>query len=188
MAEMYAVSVEQAKAYAKKYNAEYYTISTRDDFKPASGKHLDYQKLKMYDLKEHYDLILYLDCDYIIKDFAPNIFELSNNQFTACLDNGKSAPLLAERLKISPDQYFNAGFMCVPKHILESTEEKLLNEYIHKEYEFDGQGILNKLFFDTKINKNFLPASDWNNVAKTFGTYADHYAGAKKKKWGMVGY
>jgi hypothetical protein len=44
------------------------------------------------------------------------------------------------------------------------------------------------MYFDFKIFPNRLNPVDWNPVGKTFGTYADHYAGNKKKRWGEFDY
>lgn len=180
--EMYEVSIKNAKKYAKKYNADYYMITKRDDFLPAKDKHLDFQKLKMYDFKK-YDQILYLDCDYIIKDNAPNIFEICGDSVGVCLDAGKSVYKLADNLGIPQDKYFNAGFMHIPKSVLKNTKEILINHYLKYEYQFDGQGLLNKMFFDLGIKIKYLNPGDWNNTAKSFGKYGDHYAGRKKTRW-----
>ncbi len=186
MSDMYKISERNARNYAKRCDADYYLVSKPDDFKLAAGKHLDYQKLKAYDF-DQYDQIVYFDSDYIIKDTAPDLFLLCKNKFSACIDAGKSAPKLAEELGVPSNQYFNAGFMYLTKEILDLTRP-YLTEYLKYEYPFDGQGLLNKLFFDKKIIFNSLPAHQWNPVGKTFGEYADHYAGKKKERWGRVGY
>jgi lipopolysaccharide biosynthesis glycosyltransferase len=186
MKNMYEVSERNARRYAEKCGADYYKVTSADDYKPAAGKHLDYQKLKAYDFVD-YDSIVYFDSDYIIKDNAPNLFELCGNTFSAALDSGKSANKLADDLGIPYDRYFNAGFMYLTKDVLENTKQ-FLSEYLQNNYPFDGQGLLNKLFFDKGINFNKLPAHQWNPVGKTFGEFADHYAGKKKERWGRFSY
>jgi lipopolysaccharide biosynthesis glycosyltransferase len=172
--------------YAKKCEADYYKVSVADDFLPAKGKHLDYQKLKIYDFID-YDRVVYLDSDFIIKDNAPNIFNLCGDNFAAVIDPGKTVGELASNLGIPRDNYFNAGFMHITKNVLNKTKE-FLAEYLEKEYEYQGQGLLNKLFYDKNINIKQLDAREWNPVNKTFGLYADHYAGGRKRKWGTVIY
>lgn len=186
ISEMYKISERNARNYAKRCGADYYMVKTADDYKPAAGKHLDYQKLKAYDFTD-YDQMVYFDSDYIIKDTAPDLFLMCGNNFSAVTDPGKSAPALAVELGIPPDRYFNAGFMYLPSKILNATRN-LLPEYLKNDYPFDGQGLLNKLFYDQNIDYTKLPAHQWNPVRKTFGDYADHYAGAKKKRWGKVAY
>ena len=186
MQDMYSKSQEFAKKYARRVCADYYCITKADDFFLAKNKHLDYQKLKMYDFT-NYDQILYLDSDYIIKENAPDIFEICNNKFGAATDNGKSAYKYANELQIPIDLYFNAGIMHVSKEVLLKTKDAL-EEYLKHEYTFDGQGLLNKLFYDYKIDRYILNSADWNPVSKTFGNYADHYAGKKKSRWGKIIY
>jgi lipopolysaccharide biosynthesis glycosyltransferase len=183
---MYSVSERNARKYAKRCNADYYLLTDPNDFKPAAGKHLDYQKLKIYDF-ENYDHIVYFDSDYIIKDNAPDLFEICRDTFHAVTDPGKTVEELAVNLGIPRDCYFNAGFMYIPKSVIEKTKDAV-TKYLETEYEFQGQGLLNKIFYDHKIRHTPLDGREWNPVKKTFGTYADHYAGAKKKKWGMVSY
>lgn len=186
MQDMYEISERNAKKYAEKCGADYYKVTRADDFALAKDKHLDYQKLKAYDFLD-YDYIVYFDSDYIVKSEAPNLFDLCKDRFSAVPDPGKSVPVLAKNLGIPRERYFNAGFMYLPQKVLDSTRQ-YLSEYLKKEYKFDGQGLLNKLFYDKNISFNPLPSHEWNPVSKTFGVYADHYAGVKKRKWGMVSY
>jgi lipopolysaccharide biosynthesis glycosyltransferase len=186
MSEMYKISEHNARQYAKKFGADYYKIDNENDFKPAAGKHLDYQKLKAYDFVD-YDRIIYFDSDYIIKDSAPNLFDICGDHFSACIDPGKAVSRLSEELGMPTNRYFNAGFMYLTKDVLDRTRFKI-DEYLLKEWEYQGQGLLNKLFFDFDIDFKKLNSNDWNPVNRTFGTYADHYAGAKKRNWGKVNY
>lgn len=184
--DMYEISQRNAKRYADKTGADYYVLTDPKDFKPAENKHLDYQKLKMYDFLD-YDNIVYLDSDYIIKDNAPNLFELCGDNFAASIDSGKGVDELAQELNMPRNRYFNAGFMYLNKTTLLNTKD-FISEYLKTDYRFDGQGLLNKMFYDRGISFLELPSADWNPVDKTFGTYADHYAGTRKKLWGKVCY
>jgi lipopolysaccharide biosynthesis glycosyltransferase len=184
--EMYNTSERNARRYAERCHADYYKVTSLGDFKPAAGKHLDYQKLKFYDF-EDYDQIVYFDSDYIIKDTAPDLFLLCKDKFHAVTDPGKSVGELAARLKIPRERYFNAGFMYIPKSVIERTKNSV-EQYLSEEYEYQGQGLLNKLFYDHQVEYSALDSAEWNPVKTTFGTYADHYAGAKKKRWGMFSY
>jgi len=183
---MYEVSNSYARNYAKKFNADYYILTNPLDYSPAAGKHLDYQKLKIYDFM-NYDAILYLDSDYIIKDNAPNLFELCQGKFSAVLDQGKAVVDKAKELNMPTDRYFNAGMMHIPKYVLEKTKD-VSNEYLKHEYTLQGQGLLNKMFYDCGIGIFPLDYMDWNPVKRTWGTYADHYSGNKKSRWGTVKY
>jgi len=184
--DMYAISERNARLYATKNKADYYLLTRADDFKPAAHKHLDYQKLKMYDFLE-YDQIIYFDSDYVIKDNAPNLFDLCKDNFSAVTDPGKSVPKLAETLGIDRNRYFNAGFMYMVKDVLLKTKD-FLSEYLENDYQYDGQGILNKLFFDKNIKYIPLNSQEWNPVDQTFGRYADHYSGKNKILWDPTRY
>lgn len=179
--EMYDISQRNAKRYANKFHSDYYVVTKIDEYSLAAGKHLDYQKCKMYDFSQ-YDAILYLDSDYIIKDNAPNVFEMFGHKFHAVPDQGKGVTRKALDLQMIASQYFNAGFMYLPKYVFDKTRENL-KKYLDKEYESQGQGLLNKLFFDHEIDFIPLDYMQWNPVKATFGLYADHYSGNKKNRW-----
>jgi len=184
--DMYAVSNRQAKEYAAKCSADYYMLTDPNEFAPAAGKHLDYQKMKMYDLMD-YDFILYMDSDYIIKSHAPNLFDICGNHFSAALDQGRGVVDKSKELGIPHNRYFNAGLMFVPKWVLERTKDSV-KEYLKYEYSLQGQGLLNKMFYEHDVEINELNYMEWNPVKRTFGTYADHYSGNKKDRWGTVSY
>jgi len=183
---MYEVSNRYAKKYAEKFGADYYLLSDPHDYALAAHKHLDYQKLKIYDFL-NYDVVLYMDSDYIIKDNAPDLFELCKDQFHAVLDQGSSTVKRAEELNMPIDRYFNAGLMYLPKYVMDQTKD-LVQDYLKEEYVLQGQGLLNKLFYDCNITINPLNYMEWNPVKRTFGLYADHYSGNKKSRWGSVKY
>jgi hypothetical protein len=184
--DMYTVSNRHAQQYAHQCGADYYLLTDPCDYKAAAGKHLDYQKCKIYDFHE-YDAIIYMDSDYIIKPIAPDLFNLCENKFSAVLDQGKSVHEKAEELGIPTNRYFNAGMMHIPKWVIEKTKDQVVN-YLEFEYSLQGQGLLNKLFYDNAIEINELNFMDWNTVKRTFGKYADHYSGTKKDRWGTVQY
>ena len=184
--DMYIVSNRCAQEYAHRCGADYYLLTDPCDYKAAAGKHLDYQKCKIYDF-DKYDAIIYMDSDYIIKPVAPDLFELCENKFSAVLDQGKSVVDRAKELDLPTNRYFNAGMMHIPKWVIEKTKDQVVN-YLEFEYVLQGQGLLNKLFYDNAIEINELNYMDWNPVKRTFGKYADHYSGKKKDRWGTVQY
>ena len=184
--EMYSISERNARNYAKKYNYDYYVLTDANDYFPAAGKHLDYQKLKIFDFID-YERVIYFDSDYIIKDNAPDLSKICGNYFHAVNDPGKTVGKLAENLSMPRERYFNAGFMYLTKDVLDQARN-FVNEYLKNDYEYDGQGLLNKLFFDQDIRFKSLPASEWNPVDSTFGKYADHYSGKNKSLWDITRY
>lgn len=184
--EMYHISERNARNYAKKYNADYIKIDNPHAWIHASGKHVTYQKLKVYDFTD-YDRCLYLDSDYIIKDHAPNLFEICGNNFSAVTDPGSIVDKLASKLGIPRDRYFNAGFFYITKEVLNASRETAI-DYIKKDWDYEDQGLWNRMFFDLDIKYNPLKAEEWNPTEETFGLYADHYAGSYKSRWNITRY
>ena len=186
MSDMYTVSNEHAKQYALRCDAEYYLLTDPSDYIAAAGKHLDYQKCKIYDF-DNYDAVIYMDSDYIIKPTAPDLFDLCQDKFSAVLDQGKPVPRYARTLGMPANRYFNAGMMYIPRWVIEKTKPAV-NEYLLHEYRMQGQCLLNKLVYDHAVDINELHYMDWNPVEKTFGKYADHYSGNRKTRWGEAEY
>jgi alpha-N-acetylglucosamine transferase len=185
--DLYEYSEKQGRLYAQRCNADYYLITDPNDWKPAAGKHLAYQKLKVYDFAE-YDQICYFDSDYIIKNNAPNIFDLLGNKFAAVADPGDCIAL-AKRIDIPREKYINTGFMYFTKEVLEQSRDAILNNYIrYEKWKFKDQCLWSKAFYDLKIDFLSLDANDWNPSHCVFGKYADHYSGANKNKWDRNNY
>ena len=179
--EMYAISERNARRYAEKFQADYYKVTEATDWKPAAGKHVTYQKMKVYDLVD-YDRILYLDSDYVVKENAPNLFLLCGDRFSAVTDPGSIVEKLSNKLGVPRDKYFNAGFFYITKSVLDISRQTAL-EYIKRDWDYEDQGLWNRMFHDLGIEYNPLKAEEWNPVEDTFGLYADHYAGSYKSRW-----
>lgn len=178
--EMYAVSETHARKYAEHCGADYYIVKDKDDWAPGSGKHVAFQKFKIYDFL-NYDQILYIDSDYIIKSNAPNIFDMYNG-FAAVIDPSNTTALASD-LGIPPNHYFNSGFMLFDKKTLLNTKETLMSYDLSAKWKLADQAILNKIIFETGVNIIPLAADKWNPVKKVFGEYGDHYSGKKKVLW-----
>lgn len=183
--EMYRVSEKKAKEYAKKCEADYYIIKNPDDWMPGKGHHIAFQKFKVYDFL-NYDRILYIDADYIIKDSAPNIFELYND-FAAVVDPGNDGSL-SDGIGISKDRYFNSGFLYFTKETLFNTKEKILNCDLSAKWKLKDQAVWNKIMYESNIDFIKLSPEDWNPILTPFGKYGDHYTGISKSRWGEVEY
>lgn len=178
--DMYRVSRMNAKFYANKCGADYYVV-TGNEFDLTKDMHVAYQRLKFYDLS-HYNQILYLDSDYIIKDNAPNIFEKYPNMFAACRDVADIAERLAAEIGIPKENYFNSGMMLLTGEMLEKTRN-VLEKYLAVDGEYKDQDVLNKMFYEEGFHFYQLNPDLWNPSVKTFGKYADHYAGHTKNLW-----
>jgi lipopolysaccharide biosynthesis glycosyltransferase len=187
MPDMYEISERNARRYAEKYGADYYKVETLADWKPGKGKHLDFQKLKFLDF-DQYDQILYLDSDFIMKNNAPDLFNICGKLSAASVEHSRATPDQAAILGIPAEKYFNAGIIYFTRDTIEKLRPHI-EEYINKqEWPWECQGMLNKMFFDLDIKYLNLPSEDWNPIPRCFGRYADHYAGAKKRNWGKTSY
>ena len=185
--EMYDFSEEQARNYAKRCNADYYVITKTNDWIPGVGKHLAYQKLKVYDFHD-YDQIVYFDSDYIIKNDSPNIFDLLGDKFSAVADPG-NCKKLAKTIGIPQRKYINTGFMYFTKEILDRSREAVIDKYIKVDtWKFKDQCLWSRAFYDLKLDFNPLDPLEWNPSHVVFGKYADHYSGIHKNKWNKKRY
>lgn len=180
--EMYDESHDQAKKYAARCNADYYLITDPNDWKPAEGKHIAYQKLKVYDFID-YDQIVYFDSDYIIKDNAPNLFEMLGNTFSAVTDVGPGAYKHAKRIKIPADRYINSGFMYFTKEVLDKSRKSIIDHYIKFDYKLWDQCLWSKAFYELGLPYNPLKSIEWNPADVGFGIYCDHFSGDNKLKY-----
>lgn len=187
LAEMYSISERNARRYAEKYNADYYVIRDTTSWEPVAGKHIWLQKLQVYNIPG-YDKYLYFDSDYIIKETAPNLFELPEPMFAAAYDDGKNAAKIAEALGTPVEQYFNAGMMYFTKDFLDRTRTILVDTYLTRDWTWGDQDLLNRMIFDLGISRTYLNSNDWNSVKNTFASYGDHYAAKRKKLWDATRY
>lgn len=182
--DMYQTSSIMAKKYAKKVEADYYIVTNTNDWELGKERHPAYQKLKVYDFT-NYDAICYIDSDYIIKDNAPNVFDLWKNNLCAVRQNDAGEKYRLE-LGIPPEYFPNTGFVYYPKDFLLQTKP-YISEYMQKDYPLHDQGLLGKMLYDLNIKFLELEEKDWN-PGNVFGTYGDHYGGRAKKLWGSVKY
>ena len=187
MPEMYEISERNARRYAEKCGADYYKVEVLDDWAPGAGKHLDFQKLKFLDF-DRYDRVLYLDSDFIIKNNAPDLFKICGELPAASVEHSRATPLQAADLGIPAEKYFNAGIMYLTRDTIEKIRPRVEEYLTMRQWPWECQGMLNKMFFDLDIKYLNLPSEDWNPIPRCFGRYADHYAGAKKRNWGTVSY
>lgn len=183
--DMYETSERMARKYAHRCGADYYVITDANDWKPGIGKHVAYQKFKVYDFVE-YDRILYIDSDYIIKENAPNAFEIFN-EFSAVVDPGKTEKM-ALGINIPKERYFNSGFLFFTKEVLDRTKDIILTYDLSAKWKLRDQAVWNKAMYESNIDYVKLKSEEWNPVTTTFGLYGDHYSGIHKNKWGRVSY
>lgn len=184
--DLYGISKHQAKKFAGKWGTDYLCIDNCD-YLP--DKHPAFQRFKMYDLD--YDYILYLDCDAVVLDNCPDVFDLwKDHRFSACKDANwdkittRREELRQERNSIyeASEKYrsFCSGVMMIRRDFIEETKH-LWRDYINaydKVGEHD-QGIFNKLVILTGEDFNEL-SDDWGPWYRQ-GKYIDHLGAFRKR-------
>lgn len=187
---MYELSEQQARRFAKKWNADYMML-TNDNFLP--GRHPIWQRFKMYDFYKDYDQILYLDMDAIILPGCPNIFEEFKDEIFSAVRNfdwdknpEKYEPIRRKYVQIfeAKDDYrpFCSGVMLMSKKFFELTEgewEQYLDSYDKASHDHD-QGILNKLVVDKLDGKYNELDEKWGPWYRS-GKYIQHFGGPFNK-------
>jgi lipopolysaccharide biosynthesis glycosyltransferase len=186
--EMYDTSQHFAKKYAERVGADYYCVSSLDEWEPVSGLMPTYQRLKIYDLPE-YDQIFYLDSDCIIKDDAPDIFEQLGPVSAACSEIETPYALLqAAKLNIDPEAWINAGVLYLNKNDILLTKDLVLKYLKDPPNSRFDQDVLSKAFFDSGVKFKYLDPNLWNPHHDFFGKYVDHYCAQGKKLWDISKY
>lgn len=183
--DLYDISIIQAKKFAEKWDADYLLVedsSYLPDYAPT------YQRFKMFDMTE-YDQILYLDCDAVILDSCPNVFEeFKDHEFSAVRNyNWNDSKNDRHRIEYNkalgvPEEYraFCAGVFVCNRQFLEKNKDNW-RQYLplYKSAAQYDQGILNRLIVDAGGVYNELD-SDWGQWNKE-GKYIDHLGGPFRK-------
>ena len=183
--DLYDISIAQAKKFATKWGADYLLVedmSYLPDYAPT------YQRFKMFDMTQ-YDQILYLDCDAVILDNCPDVFELfKDHEFSAVRnynwDNPKHDQYRLEYNKAigAPAEYrsFCAGVILCSREFLTKNRDNW-RQYlpVYKSAAQYDQGILNRLIVDGGGVYNELN-DDWGQWNKQ-GKYIDHLGGPFRK-------
>jgi hypothetical protein len=177
--DLYHLSKEYAKLYAKKVGADYHLITDRS-FLP--NKHAAYQRLKCLEME--YDYILYLDSDCIVYPDCPNLFQLYSETYFAAVsdikknDNGKVINIRRKQYE-APNDYipFCSGVMLMSRKFLNDYRDRL-NEFIDKDKHWEDQEIFNRMIIDS--GKQYDLLDDDFGAWYSKGYYVDHIGTAKK--------
>jgi hypothetical protein len=173
------------KAYAKKIGADFIKI----DGSMSSTPH--WEKFKIFEILDHYERVLYVDTDIMIRDDCPNIFDIvppyKLGMFNEAPFTGESRrESLVDACKahglLIPDwngKYYNSGVMVISrehKHLFRKPEREDFNFY--------EQGYLNAIIayektvmhdLDYKFNRMYC--MDLYTGEERYDSYMMHYAG-----------
>jgi lipopolysaccharide biosynthesis glycosyltransferase len=198
--EMEALSlftVPLIKKYAKRFGCDFKVLGESkisQDFSP------HYEKSQIYTLLDHYDKVLFIDCDILITPDAPNLVELNKEDsilavsveevFQNVSDEKSSlCSVLGEIEWHKP--YFNSGvvlFTAKYKEILNTTDG-LIEIWTNAKIERNIKGLNDQSIFNYRANKYDIPISYINsafnftkaqgNFESRFNKHFIHYAGMK---------
>lgn len=187
--ELYRASKISAIDYAKKYNADYICLS--NDILPGNLSPV-YQRLGMYDIfdKFDYDFICYLDCDIIVNQTCPNIFEFQDFSVAPNCeiweDPNEKYPYdaVTHGYPNTYTKFFNSGILLVPREFCEVTKPHLREEidYWNKRNDrsIHDQSVLNCLAYKYWDHNRINILSDkWGPWWKE-GEYMNHFSSFRK--------
>ncbi len=172
------LSIERAVHYAARQGADYHLVSQLSQDVPP---HFGIVEAYGFD----YDKIFYLDCDAVIMDECPDIFEFEEISAVADVDlRGSHAPEdynqeVKERFGIPREHiYFNSGVVLFTRAFLDQTRDWVaanLPRHIPQRSQWD-QSLLNEAVAKHGGRYHMLGA-DWNAWYRPRDAkYIQHYA------------
>lgn len=174
------------QAYAEKIGAEFICISHQKVYETTPH----WEKFRIYELLNNYDRILYLDTDIIIRDHAPNIFDIIPDTHLGILNE---QPFVEDRTyafmqgcqaygytDMPWDKiYFNTGVMVISK----------IHQLLFVKPNLEASNFFEQTYLNLQIKKQKIPVSmldyKWNRMfcidkfigVERFEAYFIHYAG-----------
>lgn len=174
------------KKYAEKIGAEFLAITK----KKVSFTTPHWEKFQIFDLLNTYDRILYIDTDIIIRDDAPDLFDIvpfeKLGMFNEAPFTDRSRELLIEsckqynkKLPNWNGKYFNSGVMVISKQ-----HKELFRKPEHEFFNFYEQTYLNVVIAEMEIDMfeleyrfNRMTCLDNITGRHRLDSYFVHYAG-----------
>ena len=179
-----AITHPTLRAYADKLGADFIAW---DDYRGHTIP--TYQKLELGKLLDDYDRILYLDTDVLVRDDAPNVFELVPEGQLGMLEESRyldrTVDVIQYMLGVGYDarqwdrKYYNAGVM-----VLSKRHENLFTQPAVEWNHLGDQSYLNLMISRTETKVFSLPYRfnrmyfmDWFHGEDRCDAYFIHYAG-----------
>lgn len=182
-------SQEKAKAYAKRCGADYVLFDKPViNFFSASMERM--RLIEEDKWAEEYDNVLYLDCDAIIEDNCPDLFDLypqktlrvcpalMHKKYIVGKEKTMTHKFGAERML---KEYFNAGVILFHKSTLKAMKGKLDYRGRFNTYAFDDQSELNYVRFDNNIPMTMMHRKFNDRPGR--GAMITHYLGNMKRRY-----
>jgi len=191
--EMTDITFKSIKEYAKRVGADFKVLSHEPPVM-TSDNNPHYRILEVGNLLDEYDRIFCIDCDMIINENCPNIFEEVPVDMVGSIfeDKGSRKPDRLGKIKQIQNKwgdvnwkegYTNAGTFVVSKqhkNIFDSHNGEYWLDWgsadLHLSYNIYKYG--HKVYeLSFKWNHMTMFSEIWNNNASRFDSYIIHYAG-----------
>jgi len=178
---IYDISNKRVKEYACRINVDYMCIDNCDYLK---DYHAMWQRFALFhDEFKKYDIIIYMDSDYITHELTPNLLEVIKDRdedFFAVIDKTG---------KLGYDSYFNSGFFVIKRNLINILKHVYF-EYCekYKKSKYPDQDCLNALCRNYFLKYGKL-STDWNGVlAIKRPLFATHYCALRKRDFKINDY
>ena len=182
-------SQKRAKIYAARCNADY-VLFDKPVINYFSASMERMRLIEEEKWSKEYDNILYLDCDVIISNECPNLFELyPQKNLRACHSLMSNEWLLKKETTMVNEfgedkilnQYFNGGVLLFHKSTLEAMRGKLDYRGRFRTYAFDDQSELNWVVMENDIPITMM-GREYNSKPSPTAMMT-HYLGNQKKQY-----
>ncbi|MBT4522960.1 MAG: hypothetical protein HOC23_23410 [Halieaceae bacterium] len=186
---LYRLSIERARAYARRIGADYRLIT---EGYPGYAPH--FAILRAYEMQ--YEKIFAIDCDAIVMDECPDVFEIG--EFAAAADSNTQPGInpvyyqagRKRSLGIRPEHiYFNSGVVLFTREFLDRTASAV--EELIPDYDGSGRDLSNQkdqLLLNEIVGKHYgtylVLDPDWNGwFEPTRAKYIQHYADCSRAQF-----
>ena len=172
------------KAYADKIGADFIVWDNHDGYQMPHYKKMDLGKLL-----EEYDRIIYIDTDILVRDDAPDLFELVPQDQIGAFNEGRFLPReqamyqFMAQTGLNPEgwnkKYYNTGVLVVSKehkHVFQKPAQEI-NSFYEQTYLNAVIYHLGIKVFDLPYRFNRMYALDHLTGEERHDSYFMHYAG-----------
>jgi len=173
------------REYAKKIEADFIVINS-----PQLGSDPGYEKFQLANILDHYDRVLFLDTDIIVRDFCPDLFDIVPERDIGAFIESKYVLYSEEvdqRAAIQGMQeqlghigwnkdYVNTGVLVLSKRhkpIFDLAHGQVV--HLHEQTQLNYN--IKKLGFWVKHIPRRFNCMDFINPTERFEAYIIHYAG-----------
>ncbi len=173
---IYSISNKNVREYADRIGCDYKLIT---ECKYLPNHHPAWQRFGIFTNEyDKYNIIIYMDSDYITHAMTPNILDVIKNrpeEFFAVVDGPES------KMKEDPE-YFNSGFFIIKRPLINRLKKVYLqyaDEYKdHYRVDQDALNAMRPIYFPNYCKLS----SHWNGIlAIKRPLFATHYCALRKR-------